>query len=300
MHNCDCILRHFKPVTFDDISIIKKYLALHHYEESNHNVVNIMEWLELYPLYEYHEDDYMILIGTYKDEYFMYMPLCQKGKELEVINIGKHLMDACDIPFTMSCFEEEIMRIVKDKYPDARIIDVRDGYDYVYELDKLRSFSGKKLQKKRNHLNNFMKTYEGRYHYETINQSNLDEVIAYVETLAIDDETLAYEKSGIIKVLKHLDILEARGGLIKIDGKIEAFLIASILSETMVQENIEKSNHEINGLAQMLIKEFFSHEYQEYIYLNREDDMGKENLRQSKLSYQPCHLISKYYISFYD
>lgn len=300
MHNCDCILRHFKPVTFDDVSLIKKYLALHCYEESNHNIVNIMEWLELYPLYEYHEEDFMILIGTYKDEYFMYMPLCQKGKELDVINIAKYLLDACDIPFTMSCFSDEIMMLVRDNYPNARIIDLRDGYDYVYELDKMRSFSGKKLQKKRNHLNHFAKTYEGRYQYEKIDQSNLDEVIDYVDNLVIDDETLLYEKNGIIKVLKHLDELEAKGGLIKIDGKVEAFLVASVLSGQMVQENIEKSNHEINGLAQMLIKEFFSHEYQTYRYLNREDDMGKDNLRQSKLSYQPCHLISKYCINFYD
>lgn len=298
MEDCDCILRHFRKVSFDDIKLIEKYLKFMDYEESNHNIVTIMMWLDLYPLYEIHDEDFMILIGTYHDEYFMYMPLCHKDRVADVIKLGKKLLDSCHIPFTMSCFVEEYKDMVMDIYPDARVEDVRDGYDYIYELDKFRGFKGKKLQKKRNHLNNFYKTYEGRFSYEDIDDHNIPEVIAYMNEISTDEETLRYEKEGIIKVLNNWDRFdEIKGGLIRVDGNVESFIISSRLSQRMVQENVEKSNKDIVGLPQAMINEFFSRNYTEYQYLNREDDMGVENLRKSKMSYNPLYLIDKYYIN---
>ncbi len=298
MDDCECILKHFHKVTYEDIALIEKYLKLMDYEESNHNIVNIMIWLDLYPLYEIHDEDFMILIGTYHNEYFMYMPLCHKDKEAEVIRVGKQLMDSCHIPFTMSCFVKEYKDIVKDIYPDARIEDVRDGYDYVYELDKLRGFKGKKLQKKRNHLNNFYKLYGDRYLYEDIDSHNIHEVIEYMKEQDIEGESLQYERDGIIKILESYEkFSNITGGLIRIDGHVESYIIASRLSDRMIQENVEKSNKDITGLPQAMINEFFKRHYLEYPYLNREDDMGIDNLRISKLSYNPVFMIDKYYIN---
>ena len=59
----------------------------------------------------------------------------------------------------------------------------------------------------------------------------------------------------------------------------------------------EKSNKDITGLPQAMINEFFKRHYLEYPYLNREDDMGIDNLRISKLSYNPVFMIDKYYIN---
>ena len=39
----------FKPVTIDDLPEIQKYLEKSKYEESNHNLVNMIHWIEWYP-----------------------------------------------------------------------------------------------------------------------------------------------------------------------------------------------------------------------------------------------------------
>ena len=62
----------------------------------------------------------------------------------------------------------------------------------------------------------------------------------------------------------------------------------------MIQQNVEKANHNFRGLSQVLIKEFFSRNYLDYELLNREEDMGLPNLRKSKLSYYPTYLVEKY------
>ena len=42
------------------------------------------------------------------------------------------------------------------------------------------------------------------------------------------------------------------------------------------------------------MREFLIHEFSEYEYVNREDDMGIENLRQAKKAYNPSFMIEKY------
>ena len=43
----------------------------------------------------------------------------------------------------------------------------------------------------------------------------------------------------------------------------------------------------------MINKQFVLHECQGYKYVNREDDVGEEGLRKSKLSYRPVFMVDK-------
>ena len=156
-----------------------------------------------------------------------------------------------------------------------------------------------KLQKKRNHLNAFYKEFEGRWNYQPLCYENTDEIINFLSRWHQDDDDymLAYEKLGILRVLENWEALDAKGGIIRIDQRIEAFTIGSRLSAQMCQTNIEKANESIRGLYQAICKEFLSHEFLDMTYVNREEDMGLETLRQAKEAYHPEYLIMKYRIS---
>lgn len=166
----------------------------------------------------------------------------------------------------------------------------------MYLSEKLRTFSGKKLQKKRNHLNSFYKAYEGRWQYASLQKEDIPELLDFLGNWHKEDDDfmMAYEKLGILRVLEHWEELDARGGIIRVDGNIEAFTIGSLLSFRMCQMNVEKANESIRGLYQAICKEFLNHEYLDTMYVNREDDMGSPELRHAKEAYHPEYLIMKY------
>lgn len=84
------------------------------------------------------------------------------------------------------------------------------------------------------------------------------------------------------------------GGFIEVDGAIVAMAVGEIFNDTLCV-HIEKADREYAGSYPMIVKEFASHNVTEDIrYINREDDVGDEGLRTSKLSYHPIRLLDKY------
>jgi uncharacterized protein len=286
----------FLPVSMEQWEKIKDYLKIKQYEESNHNLVNMILWQEWYPLFCVENDHYLLLLGIHEGELFIYMPLCKDEYFEEAIRKAKSIFDTYGVKFVLSCFTKEAMDKVLEIYPEYCICPARESFDYVYKVEKLMSFAGKKLQKKRNHLNAFYKDYEGRFQYESMNETNVIECKEFLDKwkAETEDAFLQSDRKGTMRILDLFNRIEYRGGCIRIDGEIQAFAIGSVLSNRMCQENIEKANPEIRGLYQALIKEFLSHEFSEFEYVNREDDMGYDNLRQAKMAYYPEFMIEKY------
>lgn len=64
----------------------------------------------------------------------------------------------------------------------------------------------------------------------------------------------------------------------------------------MTVTHVEKADTELRGLYNYLEKEFLLHSYPETGLVNREDDMGLENLRRTKESMHPVRMEKKYTI----
>ena len=290
------IQRDFDPVTVDDYPLIQRYLSLAQYEESNHNLVNMILWIDSYPLFKCQNENWLLLLGVHEGTLFIYMPLCRPEYFKEAILAAKAIFERYRLPFVLSCFTKEAAQWFADTFPNTCLEENRDSADYVYLCEKLKTFAGKKLQKKRNHLNAFYKEYEGRWQYESFNKDNVAECVEFLKQWHADDPDafLQAERQGVFRILSLFGQIPYRGGLIRIDGQVKAFAIGSWLSDRMCQENIEKADDEIRGLYQAVMKEWLIHEFDQAEYVNREDDMGHENIRQAKLAYHPEFLIEKY------
>jgi hypothetical protein len=57
---------------------------------------------------------------------------------------------------------------------------------------------------------------------------------------------------------------------------------------------MEKALKEYHGAYAMINQQFVEHEMQNYLYVNREEDVNDPGLRQAKLSYYPAILLKKY------
>lgn len=285
-------------LTADDISIIRPYLNQSGYELCNYNPITLLVWGGMWPVWKYMDEHFVLLISVHEGGWFLYMPLCEEQYFEEAILKGAALFQAMNHPLLFDGFSFEGLQRLKNIYSNLDVQTYRSTYDYIYKCESLRSFAGKKLQKKRNHLNAFYKLYKGRYEYESITNENMHECLTFLDEWRNDElsEEMISEKEGIHAMFDRYDDFGIIGGLLRVDGEVKAFALGSRLNEEMCDMNVEKADPEIRGIYQAIAKEFLSHEFLDCIYVNREDDMGEEKLRKAKLAYHPLFLLMKYQV----
>jgi len=250
------------------------------------------------------KDDTMYVFGHDDKGYFSIVPVSKKKRwERDLIELEK-IFQRCfhSSKIVMRAVPEEYAKFIEEEHPNRfNIYKERDAYDYVYDAEKLRSLSGRKLHAKKNHFNSFIKEYEGRYEYKRLTEKSqfsdaMDVMKRWAENKTIDD-TIEIESEMVEKIFKNYEQhKDTKIGGIYIDGRLEAFTFADMLKEDMVCVHIEKANPEIRGLYPAINKIFLCEEYPDVKFVNREDDLGLENLRKAKMSYNPIELIEKYTI----
>jgi len=88
-----------------------------------------------------------------------------------------------------------------------------------------------------------------------------------------------------------------KGGVILINGKVEAFTLGDPLNSETIVIHIEKANPAFEGLYPTINQAFLEDQGSGYTYVNREQDLGEEGLKKAKESYFPHHMVNKYTIT---
>lgn len=82
------------------------------------------------------------------------------------------------------------------------------------------------------------------------------------------------------------------GGSIWLDGRMVAFTYGAPVTDDTLDVCVEKADRNIDGLFSAINQQFAAHLPEQFVYLNREEDMGLEGLRKAKLSYHPEILLT--------
>lgn len=181
--------------------------------------------------------------------------------------------------------------------------ELTDWADYIYDASALASLTGKKLGKKRNHVNRFVADNPG-YRLEALSQLNIREAReAYLEWIGRDAGPALEAASAIEESAQTLGVMDGYGcfpfeGALLRDGsgRVVAFTVGEVVGD-MLYTHIEKMNHEVAGAGEAINKFFammITERHQAVRYINREEDAGDEGLRRAKLSYQPAIILKKY------
>ncbi len=195
---------------------------------------------------------------------------------------------------------------IQTLYPNAQLQYNRDSSDYVYLAEDLAELRGKKYHGKRNHLNRF---YENNWSFEPITPENMGECIEMNErwcsenicTVGCDDEDerSKEDESCIVRCsFKYYDKLGYTGGLIRVDGAVQAFCFGEPSADDTFVVHVEKALRNYQGAYTAINHEFVNSLGGKFKYINREEDTGAENLRKAKLSYYPVFLEDKFDITF--
>lgn len=202
--------------------------------------------------------------------------------------------------------DSRMVEILTDhrKLDDFHIEPDRDCADYIYEAEKLRTLSGKALHKKKNLVNRFVREYEGHFEYQTLGPDNIEEIEEFHQKWL--DERRIYDKynciddeeEGIYRLFGNCRSIQCKMGGVRIDGELKAYTIGSYdpgIHCAFI--HVEKADVTYTGLYNYINQQFILHEFPDAILVNREDDLGQENLRQAKMSYRPLRLEKKFTLS---
>lgn len=194
-----------------------------------------------------------------------------------------------------------LSEIMKERLLQVIDFDIEVGSkesysDYLYDYTSLKNYSGSAYKKKRHELHRFCSRYA--YKYESINIRNVEEVRKALNRIlnssSVRDEE---EYEAYCKILDNFERLNLRGGVIRINGIIEAVSVGEAIG-SMVLMHLRRCNKCFEGIYPAMLHFVLNSEFDadEYEIVNTQDDMGNENIRRTKLSYNPVCVYRKYFV----
>lgn len=217
---------------------------------------------------------------------------------------------ARNLPVVFSAIPEDRIVEFMTVNPGSSIEELVDWADYLYDIETLASLRGKKMNKKRNHVNRFNADFPD-FVVDDINDVSLAEIQGFIQQAGqaeIDSNgdgaavarMAAYELRQCLDTVANLRrygyhgiALRTRAG-----APIVALAIGEVVGDTLFT-HIEKVDHNVQGAGEMinrLMAQRTATLYPNVLYVNREEDTGDSGLRFAKQSYHPTRLLKKFNI----
>ena len=298
----------FKPIEATDLIKITPFVGLRPSKACDSVALDSFLWREYYHVqFAISGDKAVQWLMELDGEPYSAMPLCrQEDLESSFCEIVDYFNQVLKKPLRIYLADEEAVQYLNLDPARFEVKEQEDLKDYLYDGEALRTLAGKKLHKKKNTYNAFVKAYEGRIEYRKLCCSDREDVWKFLDFWRQQkgddvEEHLDYEVRGIHDILKNCSEMAVEMGGVYVDGRMEAFTIGSLNPlENMAVIHIEKANPEMRGLYQYINREFLVHAFPDVALVNREDDMGLEGLRKAKMSYNPIAFARKYSVTQID
>jgi hypothetical protein len=290
----------FSEITIQDKLILKDALAQSPPLISEHTFTNLFIWNYYYHFLWCLWDECICIMARPggKAPYFL-PPIGTSHIAERMSDLLLHLK-RMEVQPSLQRVPEEIITQHLVGHNHFAITPDRDNSDYVYGTEDLINLEGNKYHGKKNHINKFKKNHS--YEYSPLTPELVEQCLA-LEAQWCDIRHcelypgLAGEERAIYEALTNMNHLDFKGGVILVNGKVEAFALGELLNPETAVIHIEKANPAFEGLYQLINQEFCAHEWAEVPFVNREQDLGEEGLRKAKLSYHPHHLVNKYTVT---
>ena len=294
----------FRDIDMESRELLNPYFDLVDYEACEYCFNTLYMWQHLYKTGYYIGDGFAVIVAEYEGNTFSILPLAKKEDMPRVIKFVIDYFEKEQKKIYFRGITKEVVDYLKENYPDKfDYTEERDLFDYVYDGDSMRELKGRKNVKKRNHINYFLKEYEGRFEYRLLDENDFDACLKLVEEWTSNkeengqvDEEMEEELIGIKKLFNSFPVIKDKLKIagIFIDGKLEAFTMGEYLNPNMALIHIEKANPSIRGLYPYINQQFLVNEFSDVEFVNREEDLGIEGLRKAKLSYHPVKFVEKF------
>lgn len=173
----------------------------------------------------------------------------------------------------------------------------RDAFDYLHLRQELAELPGNRFHKKKNRINYF--TARHAFSVEVYGESHRKRCLTLLDEWrrvrdGIGSSSLELETKAAEEALTLTGCLGLEGVVVIVEGRVAAFALGERLNRDTAVCHFEKSDPFMEGVSQLVDREFNRLLFTDCTYLNREQDLGEPGLRAAKLSYHPVELVKKF------
>ena len=282
----------FHPLTLADREAMQAVTLLSGRRNCNFTFANLVGWQFLFNTEVCVLRNAVVLRYTVGDEpVFM---VCAPG-DVPPELIGA-LLESSSGKLTIVGLEDSQATAIKTNCLEFLVetVPLRNQYDYIYRRADLASLHGGMLKAKRNHVNRFREEHPD-FEYRWLSPELFDECRRVTEIWQEEkdtSDTIAEEKKVMETVFAQWDELRMMGGSIFTEGRMVAFTYGNAVTNDTFDICVEKADRRVEGAFAVINQQFAEHLPEQYVYINREEDMGLPGLRKAKLSYHPEILLT--------
>lgn len=282
----------FKCIELEDRDIISRYAHAYELTSCEYSFANLYSWKDVHQRSWSLHSDRLLILDISNDDLFL--PAGPSPTTDDLVYLSRELKNR-GMSGNVTLVPEAYIASHPDLEKHYRIKAQRDAADYIYSVEKLTALKGRKLQKKKNLISQFKRTWPD---YTVVPVAG--EVITACRKLAQGllarnlkiSRSIREENTALVRALAEFDQVGLEGLALLAGGKLAAFSIFSQLNDDMVDIHFEKSDPTFKGAAQVINHETAAFLSPRCRFVNREQDLGIEGLRQAKRSYDPERIDS--------
>jgi hypothetical protein len=288
----------FKPLELDDRKILDTVFGNYQPQTSEWTFTNFFIWRNHYRFqWTRYGELFLFLCNPPDQEPYFLMPMGPAPR----ITAARAALDwlAREGKSSAPSIQKADDRFAEEARADGsfQIQLQRDHFDYVYAASDLISLAGRRFHSKKNFLNRFEKQHPNMQ-YLPLAEDLIPECIRVLDRWCLNRDcgrnpVLQSEYDAVRQAFIHFHSLDLAGGTILIEGQVEAFTLGGRLNAETAVIHIEKADPDIPGLFAVINQRFVREQWGGVPWIDREQDLGEENLRKAKLSYHPARLVEK-------
>lgn len=278
----------FKTLEYSDKAALAPLLRSKNSCLSEYNFTNVYLFREPHRYEVAVSGSCTFLKGLTYDGFSYLTPVCPlEIMPLEKLReMGKHV----DFFFPI---QEEWKEFFPEEYFEYSYSD--GDSDYLYLTERLANMAGRKLSKKRNLMKQYRESYEIKNEPLTPDKFHDAKKVLDIWQKEIEENpNHGTDYKETLEALEKMEEMGLEGTISYADGAPSGFVLGEELNDNTFALHFAKCSREYKGIYQHIYNVFAQSIQNRYKYLNFEQDLGKDTLRQSKSSYYPDEMRIKY------
>jgi len=292
----------FKPINVKSAARLRKYYSQSTYRLAEYSLGVKLMWRQYWRSQWAEVAGCLVICNRTRDHGVLFdypLPLPGEGDVDAALDAIDKWCAARGVAPTFGVVPEEEREHLMARYPYTEVSVSRIWQDYLYRVEDLATFAGRRYSGQRNHINKFRKLYPDA-RFRPIGPEDADKVEAFWEefhkTFNKEAAIAKKELCAARKLTGQIGKRWLKAGAIELEGRFISIALGEICGNTMIC-HVEKSLPQYEGVYPTMVQAFAAEFAGDVTWINREDDAGDRGLRTSKLQYLPADMGRKAYVT---